>query len=301
MTIRRAPHVAVLLLLVSQFAGCGAIDRMFCAPSCHSSERAASSLVDFLYPTGQLPPADEQIPELRIPLRVGLSMLPSQTVHDVSLTAAQKEEAMQKIRERFRSRKFVAEIVVIPDYYLASKKGFEGLQALQRLYNIDVLALISYDQVAAQTDNKWSLGYLTIVGSYVIKGSHHDVSTLVDLAVVDPTTRSLIIRAGGVDTRSDTTSLIDLDHATRTNKSDGFLAATDQLVEHFDAALTQFEADVANKKANVHIVRRAGASSAGVGAMNWQWLAAFALLLSLRLAYSRKHSEFSGICGIKGG
>lgn len=27
-------------------------------------------------------------------------------------------------------------------------------------------------------ENEWSLGYLTIVGAYVLKGIHHDVATL---------------------------------------------------------------------------------------------------------------------------
>jgi hypothetical protein len=42
--------------------------------------------------------------------------------------AAQKEALLQEIRKRFVSRKFIAEIVVIPDYYLQGRRGFEGLQ-----------------------------------------------------------------------------------------------------------------------------------------------------------------------------
>ena len=80
--------------------------------------------------------------------------------------------------------KFVADIVVIPDYYLQGKAGFEGLEGVQRLYGIDLMALVSYDQVAHEDDNNWSLGYVTIVGAYVLKGTRHDISTLVDLAVV---------------------------------------------------------------------------------------------------------------------
>jgi rhombotail lipoprotein len=91
---------------------------------------------------------------------------------------------------RFSSRKFVAEIVIIPDYYLRGQNGFEGLEGVQRLYGVDLMALVSYDQVVHTDENIWSLGYLTIVGAYVLKGSRHDVSTLVDLAVVDPVSRS---------------------------------------------------------------------------------------------------------------
>ena len=41
-----------------------------------------------------------------------------------ALDAAHKEALLQEIRKRFVSRKFIAEIVVIPDYYLQGKAGF---------------------------------------------------------------------------------------------------------------------------------------------------------------------------------
>jgi rhombotail lipoprotein len=57
------------------------------------------------------------------------------------------------------------------------------------------MALVSYDQVTYTEDNKWPVGYLTIVGAYIVKGMINDTTTLVDLAVVDPKTRSLLLRA----------------------------------------------------------------------------------------------------------
>ena len=100
-----------------------------------------------------------------------------------------------------REARFVAQIVVIPDYYLRNETGFEGLKGVQRLYDVDIMALVSYDQVTHRDDNSLSLGYLTIVGAYLLKGSRHDVTTLMDLAVVDPASRALILRAGGTDSR----------------------------------------------------------------------------------------------------
>ena len=124
------------------------------------------------------------------------------------LDAAHKEVLLQEIRQRFISRKFVAEIVVIPDYYLQGKRGFEGLEAVQRLYGVELMALVSYDQVTHEDDNDWSLGYVTIVGAYFLKGTRHDVSTLIDLAVVDPATHSLVLRAGGVDSSHGNVTLV---------------------------------------------------------------------------------------------
>jgi rhombotail lipoprotein len=106
---------------------------------------------------------------------------------------------------------------------------------------------------------------------------------LVDLAVIDPATRSLVIRAGGTDTRHGNTTLVDERLATRTAQAEGFGAATDQLMAHFDAALTQFESDVKAGKAQVRVVdRRTGKASSGGGSLGGAILAVLVVLLAIQ-------------------
>lgn len=277
------------LAISAALSGCAVIDHAFCVPQCQSQTHHTSSLVNFLYPDGKMPPANDAIPQLRVPLRVGLAFLPSQIANSTTqLDAAHKEELLDKIRARFADRKFVSEIVVIPDYYLASNKGFAGLEGVQRLYNIDVMALASYDQVTYKDDNKLSLGYLTIVGAYILKGSRHDVSTLVDLAVVDPATRSLVLRAGGTDTQHGNSTLIDEQRDARIAGAKSFDVATEQMIGNFDAALTKFETDVRAGKANVRVVKRneTSGSHGGGGAFEWLSLLSLLSLLVLRKAGS---------------
>jgi len=58
-------------------------------------------------------------PQPHLPLRVGLSFLPGNGREaEGALDAAHKEALLEEIRQRFVSRKFVADIVVIPDCYL---------------------------------------------------------------------------------------------------------------------------------------------------------------------------------------
>jgi rhombotail lipoprotein len=200
---------------------------------------------------------------------------------------------LERIRQRFSSRRFVAEIVVIPDYYLRGHGGFEGLEGVQRLYGVDLMALVSYDQVVHTDENNWSLGYLTIVGAYVLKGSRHDVSTLVDLAVVDPVSRSLVLRAGGTSTSHGNTTLIDAARDTRSAAADGYAAATDEMIEHFDTALTKFESDVRSGNAPVRVVRKTDAGrsgSGGGGALDWPFI-----LVLLTLITFRRLTRFEGI------
>jgi rhombotail lipoprotein len=259
-------------------AGCDMLRQGMCAPGCESQEHSSSSLVNFLYPNGQVPPPGNTIPELHVPLRVGLAFLPSRSTSGTTpLDAAQKENLLQKVRSRFLDRKFVADIVIIPDYYLANAQGFAGLEGVQRLYNIDLMALVSHDQVTHGDDNKLSLGYLTIVGAFVLRGSSHETATLVDLAVVDPATHSLVLRAGGTDMRSGNSTMVDASRDMRHDSASGFDAATAHMIDNFDAALTAFEADVHAGKANVRVVSRNGGHDGGHGgggAMDSAWLLA---------------------------
>jgi rhombotail lipoprotein len=127
------------------------------------------------------------------------------------------------------------------------------------------------------------------VGAFVLKGDRHDISTLVDLAVVDPVSRSLVLRAGGVDVRHGNTTLIDADQETRDAGVQSFSAATDQMIERFDVALTQFEAQVRAGKANVRVVHKsntaaAGGGSGGGGALNWTWVTLLTCVVVIRAA-----------------
>jgi rhombotail lipoprotein len=248
--MRVGPFFGIAMLLA--LSGCA---NLACFQTCQRHAQNSTSLVDFLYPEGSAPPPQDVQPQLHVPLRVGLAFLPSNgTEAENGLDAAHKEALLREIRQRFISRKFVAEIVMIPDYYLQGKRGFEGLEGVQRLYGVDLMALVSYDQVAHQDNNNWSLGYLTIVGAYFLKGSRHDVSTVVDLAVVDPATHSLLLRAGGIDSRNGTAALIRENRELREASALGFSAATEQMIERFDSELTKFEADVREGKANVKVV-----------------------------------------------
>ena len=171
----RKSLVACAVLAIVALAGC--VDYPFGAPWRDVSHHNSSSLVEFLYPGGRTPPHDNSVPELHLPLRVGLAFLPPHDGSSVGPDAALRQELLERVRQHFKDRKFVSEIVLVPDYYLTTRRGFEGLEAMQRLYAVDLMALVSYDQVTHGDTNEWSLGYLTIVGMYVLKGNRYDVST----------------------------------------------------------------------------------------------------------------------------
>ena len=72
----------------------------------------------------------------------------------------------------------------------------------------------------------------------------------------------------------------------------GFSTAADQMIEHFDTALNDFEAEVRAGHANVRVVHKDGRDGGG-GALGWAELGFLALLAALRgaPAKTRRRAE----------
>src|SRR5215469_16467425 len=110
--MRKCLIIVCITLASEMLGGCAALGGPFCAPYCQANHRSSSSLVDFLYANGQAPPAANTVPELHVPLRVGLAFLPSRGGAASGPDEALKEQLLERIRQRFSDRKFVSEIVV---------------------------------------------------------------------------------------------------------------------------------------------------------------------------------------------
>lgn len=201
----------------------------------------SSSLVNYLYPRGEIPQAlDQTIPNLKLPLRIGLAFVPSEAKTVEGLSEAHRSELLDKAVQTFSGRDFIKEILIIPDTYLRSSRGFEGVDQIARLYALDVLALVSYDQVAHVDVTKGSILYWTIVGAYFVKGSRNDVQTFVDTAVFDVKTHKLLFRAPGVDKIRSTTTLVNSSEKMRKARESSFDSAMANMTQTLDKELDRF-------------------------------------------------------------
>lgn len=217
-----ALSVAVCLSGCTSFWQLGESQRM--------REGVSSSLVDYLYPKGEAPPeAPVSIPHLNLPLRVGIAFVPSRHLSTTAISEATKTELLNDVKAAFIEREYIDHIEVIPDTYLRSSTGFDGMQQVARLYGVDVMALVSYDQVAAVEDQKLSLLYWTIVGAYIIKGTENEVQTFVDTAVFDVTTRKLLFRAPCIDHLQARSTAIESNEVLRKGRIASFSAAVDNM------------------------------------------------------------------------
>lgn len=236
----------------------------------------SSSLVDYLYPEGEEPPSGAPgTPNLELPLRVGIAFVPPRYASNSGISAVLKAELLSKVKAQFVDRDYIEHIEIIPDNYLGSSGGFTGLQQVARLYGVDVMALVSYDQVSTSDDNKAAILYWTIVGAYLIDGTENEVQTFVDTAVFDVTSRKLLFRAPGTDRRQSTSTAVESVEAVRTGRESGFTAAMEQMTGNLVTALDEFEARLENEPELAQVTW--DESTGGGGAAGY--LALFALLL----------------------
>jgi rhombotail lipoprotein len=272
--------ILLLALLSLALVGCSSLWNW----SGGNRSGASSSLVDYLYPGGQIPPAfDETIPYLELPLRAGIAFVPGQSSYG-TISEATRMQLLEQVKAQFVDREYISQIEVIPDTYLRSSKGISGMQQVARLYGVDVMALVSYDQVAVSEENTSGILYWTIVGAYVIKATSNEVQTFVDTAVFDVDTGRLLFRAPGADTTSDRSTLVEAGETVRRARDAGFSAAMEQMTVNLSAELEQFQERIKSDPTVAQAEWRPGSGGGGSAA----WLI---LILAAATAVARRNAR----------
>lgn len=281
---RRAARAAALALTLVALAGCASF---FDGPTHRAG--VSSSVVDYLYPPGtKFEAAQEGVPEVRLPARVGLMFVPS-TRDPVGLTAADRQQLLVKVRDTFKAQPFIDRIEIIPDTYLRSRGGFDNLEQIARLQGLDIVALVSYDQVADTGETAASFLYWTIIGAYTVPATRNQVSTFVETTVFHVASRTLLLRAPGQDQRDAGSTAIRVGDTRERLGREGFQAAMDDMSTNLDVAIADFSTRV-REEGQVRLVdRQSGGSWRGRGGGGslglWELgalLGALALLLAAR-------------------
>jgi rhombotail lipoprotein len=247
-------------------------------------EGVSSSLVDYLYPDGEKPPEQTAVtPNLELPLTVGIAFVP--TYGNAALSEAERMNLLNKVKSHFEGREYIREIAVIPEAYMRSGRGFQSLEQVARLYNLDVVALVSYDQVAHTDERTSSFLYWTIVGAYVVKGNENDVNTFVDTAVFDVASNKLLFRAPGVSDITSSTTYVEMDADRRATQQKGFEQAMADMTVNLDKELDVFKERIREDQ-SVRISYtpsyRSSGGSGGGGTSGIVALTVLALLIGIR-------------------
>ncbi|MEY2632608.1 MAG: rhombotarget lipoprotein, partial [Pseudomonadota bacterium] len=204
------------------------------------SNKQVGSVVNYLYPNATTAPELQPgITTLRPPVRVGLAFVPGET-GVASLSENDKQQLLEKVKAAFSQHAYIGAIEIIPGNYLQAKGGFANLEQVARMFNVEVVALLSYDQVQFNDNNALALLYWTLVGAYVINGDQYDIHTLVDASIFDVRSRKLLFRAPGSSRIKGSASMAGFNEKSRLARSAGFSQAVDQLIPQLQRQLDLF-------------------------------------------------------------
>ena len=262
--------LAISLLVVALFGGCAT-----------GATKNATSVVDYLFPDTKDPVVTPGIPVLTLPVRVGIAFVPSGSPGrssrygaggfgsfqsgNLALTEKKKNDLMQAVADRFKKYPFVKDIEIIPSAYLKPGGSFANLDQIRTMYGVDVIALLSYDQVQFTDEGTLSLTYWTIVGAYVIPAEKNDTQTMLDAVVYDIPSRKMLFRAPGLSHIRGSATLVNQSEQLRADSGKGFDDASKELIVNLDEQLAHFREKVKERPEEFRVVSSPGYSGGGSG------------------------------------
>jgi rhombotail lipoprotein len=258
----RSPLLPLLATLVLFITGCATPETV----------QRRSSLTAYLG-AREAPTATESTgpARLQLPLRLGIAFVPKEaTVRkghggglgegpDGLFSPEQELLQEQKVAEVFQGKPWTASFKVIPSHYLTQGGGFADLDQVARTFGIEVVALVSVDQVQFSSPRWYSWTYWTLVGAYMVKGDKNDTTTLVDAAVYHVPSRTFLFRAGGVGTVKGSSTWSGREEAFRQQARDSLAYAMTQLSTSLDQGVATFKQDILQgARKDVQLIDKAG-------------------------------------------
>jgi rhombotail lipoprotein len=267
----RLVTTVVLALTLSILSGCASMFKP-------ASVRQAGSAVEFLYPdASEAPNLKPTVTRLRLPARVGVAFAPG--ANGGQLSEAAKLKLLERVKASFSQYDYIGNIEIIPTNYLRPRGGFTNLDQVAQMFNVDVVALISYDQVKFNDTNSFAVLYWTIVGAYVIQGDRYDVQTLVDASVFDVRSRKLLFRAPGTSRIKGSATMAGYNEKSRGAQTQGYDEAIELMIPNLQAELEKFRT-AAKSDPGIAIEHRPGYKGGG----DLGWLGALGAVLLLAIA-----------------
>jgi len=214
----------IAVLVATGFYGCASVEKA-------SRQRQVASVLTYLFPgSEQAPPVPEKVAVINVPFRIGIAFVPDNAEPQFRLPESDRLKLAEEVRDAFSHYPFVSEILAIPSMYLEPSGGFANLDRIAALFKLDVIVLVSYDQVQHAGPTGWSFLYWTGVGAYIITGDQYDVLTAVDTAVLDIKSRRLLMHATGISNIKGTATMVGFTERSREARTHSFEAAIREMI-----------------------------------------------------------------------
>ncbi len=253
-----------------------------------------SNLMSYLYPKAtEAPQPSTQGVRLRLPLRVGIAFVPSEAPSgpyggaSAALPGTVEKSLLNVLRDAFKSRDWVKEVVVIPSTYLTPGGGFANLDQVSQMFGVDVIALVSIDQFQSSDPYPISFLYLSIVGAYVLPLDHNDTRTLIDTAVFYVPARRFLLRAPGQSRITGHSTAVDVADSMRERSYRGLSMAMTDLSVNLSKEVDAFKQDIISGERNdVDVINKQGTSIRTSGSIGWLWALSLLLVVAMRRLWS---------------
>jgi len=240
MNTNNLKHLAVLgaiVLGIVPLSGCG-----------HYTTQRTSNILTYLYP-GETQPVEisnTAPPNIPLPMKIGIAFVPeSRTMTGRSdakiepLTEKHKMEMMRELSSTLRRYPYIAGVEEIPSTYLKVGGSFANLDQIRTMTGVDVIGLVSYDQIQFTDHGLVSLLYWTGIGWYFVPGEKNDTNTMMDAALYHVPTRKPLLRATGQSGVYRYSTPMNQSQNLRENSENGFKEALHMLAENFKPPIVQ--------------------------------------------------------------
>jgi rhombotail lipoprotein len=205
------------------------------------------------------PPQPAQLP---VPVRVALAFAPESNaprgVTPMSmwgneggswstgpLPEAYKTLVLEQMAAAFRGQPVVGDIEIVPSFYLAGATATELVASVRSTFDVDVVALVSYDLQHFHRENGWALFYLALLPVVFVPGSEVDSQLLLDTAVYWAENGALLFRAAGTSHGHDSFAMAYRDEHVQAVTEGCFAQAREELVPRLQQELAEFAARTA--------------------------------------------------------
>lgn len=269
----------VAIIAAASLTGCAS---MFA----HQGTKQSGSIVDYLYPDAkEAPRMQPGVALLRPPVRVGIAFVPGGG-WSVGLPETERLKLLEKVKSAFSKHSYIGNIEIIPTQYLRPKGGFENLDQVARLFNVEVIALLSYDQVQFNDTNALSVLYWTIIGAYIIHGDQYDIQTMLDASVFDVRSHKFLFRAPGTSQVKGSSTLAGFSEQSRAARIDGYHKAVEQLIPQLQTELDNFKERI-KSDAGFQVENKAGYRGGG----SFGWLILVMAVVLAGIGYAKRRQE----------
>jgi rhombotail lipoprotein len=231
--------LGAIVMGIVPLSGCG-----------HYTTQRTSNVLTYLYP-GETQPVEvskaiskTSLANTPRPITLGIAFVPeSRTITNGGdtkiepLTEKFKMEMMRELTAQLRQYSIFAEIEEIPSTYLKIGGSFANLDQIRAMTGVDVIGLVSYDQLQFTDKGLVSLLYWTGIGWYFVPGEKNDTNTMMDAALYHIPTQKPLLRATGQSGVYHYSTPMNQSQNLRNDSESGFKEALHMLAANFKEQL----------------------------------------------------------------